>query len=214
MTHINRIFRMTATAFTVALIVLSCKSKLKAAEDLDMSKSPLQEVDSMYLIQSKNGAVTLRVFANVMERFDNDSVTYETFPMGLNVYSYGDDGVLESTIRSDNAMHKKNKRSGVEMWQAFGNVVVRNLVNHQTMQSDTIYWDRTRHEIYTDCYIRMYSPDGFIQGYGMRSDEKARNAMITRPFNNYAVVVKDTNEVIIDTANFIGPLLKSNHSQK
>ena len=29
-----------------------------------------------------------------------------------------------------------------------------------------------------------------------------------KPFNNFAVVVKDTTEVLIDSANFIGPLLK------
>ena len=100
------------------------------------------------------------------------------------------------------------KDSGEEIWKAFGNVVVKNIVKQQTMETDTIYWDRTKKEIYTDCYVRMYSPDGFMQGYGMRSDERARNSIIMKPFNNFAVVVKDTTEVLIDSANFIGPLLK------
>ena len=52
----------------------------------------------------------------------------------------------------------------------------------------------------------MYSPSGFMQGYGMRSDERARNAELLVPFNNTFVVVPDTTEVIIDTINFIGPL--------
>jgi len=93
------------------------------------------------------------------------------------------------------------------VWEAYGNVVVRNVMKDETMETDTLYWDRTSKEIYTDCYIRMYSPDGFMQGFGMRSDERARNAVIQRPFNSYGVVVKDSTEVIIDTANFIGPLL-------
>ena len=86
--------------------------------------------------------------------------------------------------------------------------MVKNLVNNQTMESDTIYWDQSKKEIYTDCYVRLYSDDGFIQGYGMRSDERARNAIILNPFNNFGVVVKDTTAVIIDSVNFIGPLLK------
>jgi len=56
--------------------------------------------------------------------------------------------------------------------------------------------------------VRMYSPDGFMQGYGMRSDERARNSIILKPFNNFARVVKDSTEVIIDSVNFIGPLLR------
>ena len=54
----------------------------------------------------------------------------------------------------------------------------------------------------------MYSHDGLMQGYGMRSDERARNSIILKPFNNFAVIVKDTTYVPVDSVNFIGPLLK------
>ena len=76
------------------------------------------------------------------------------------------------------------------------------------METDTIYWDRKKKEIYTDCYIKMFSPDGFMQGYGMRSDERARNSIILRPFDSYGIVVRDSADVVIDSVNFIGPLLK------
>lgn len=54
----------------------------------------------------------------------------------------------------------------------------------------------------------MYSPSGFMQGTGMRSDDKARDAIIKKPFNSYSVVVQDTTAIIIDSVNFIGPFLK------
>ena len=76
------------------------------------------------------------------------------------------------------------------------------------METDTLYWDQATEEIYTDCYVRMYSPSGFMQGYGMRSDQKARNSIILRPFNSYGVVVKDSTVVMIDSVNFIGPFVK------
>ena len=199
---------MIATAAAVAFIVYSCRSRLSVAERLDLSKTPLQTVDSMYMLQTKNGKIEMRILTGVLQRFDNDSVSHEYFPDGLWVYAYTDDEVLESTIVSDEASHEKNKKTGEEIWKAFGNVVIRNLTRQETMETDTIYWDRSKQEIYTDCYVRMYSPDGFIQGYGMRSDERARNSIILKPFNNFAVVVKDSTEVIIDSANFIGPLLK------
>ena len=86
-----------------------------------------------------------------------------------------------------------------------GDVSIQNIVNQQTMETDTIYWDQARSLIYTDCYVRIYSPDGFMQGYGMQSDERARDAFINRPFNSYGVVVQDTTLVYVDTVNFIGP---------
>jgi len=200
---------MMATALAVAFVVYSCKSKLSVAEKLDLSVTPMQVVDDMEILQTKNGNVQMRVLADVMEKYQNDTITFELFPKGLNVYAYTEDGVLESTIQSDNARHEKSRRgNGQELWMAFGNVVIKNIVKQETMETDTIYWDQHNKEIYTDCYVRMYSPDGLMQGYGMRSDDRASNATLMRPFNNFAVVVKDSTQVRIDSINFIGPLLK------
>ena len=208
MNTVTNILRIIATASAVAFVLYSCSDRLSRAEKLDLSSTPLQTVDSMYLIQTKNGKIEMRVVTAVMQHFENDSVAYDLFPSGMNVYAYTDDEVLESTIVSDEASHYTYKGSREEIWKAYGNVVVKNLVNNQTMESDTIYWDQSKKEIYTDCYVRMYSPDGLIQGYGMRSDERARNAIVLNPFSNFGVVVKDSTEVIIDSVNFIGPLLE------
>ena len=199
---------MIATAATVAIIFFSCKSRLSEAERLDLSKTPVQTVDDMYIIQSEGGRLQMRIEADVMEHYDSDTMSVDMFPKGLQVFSYNEEGELEAHLRSDNATHEKSKKGGEEIWKAYGNVVVKNIIKQETMETDTIYWDRKNQEIYTDCYVRLYSPDGFTQGYGLRSDEKVRNSAIMRPFNNYAVVVKDTTEVRIGSVNFIGPLLK------
>ena len=199
---------MTATAAAVAFIVFSCKSKLSEAAGIDLTKTPVQTVYDMAILQTTNGRVEMRVDAEIMERYDTDTVTFEMFPKGLNVYSYTEEGELQSEIHSENASHEKYKKSKEEIWKAFGNVVIRNIIKQETMETDTIYWDRAKGEIYTDCYVRMYSPDGFMQGYGMRSDEKVTNSVILRPFNSYGVVVQDTTRVLVDSVNFIGPLRK------
>lgn len=197
-----------ATAFAVAFVVYSCKPNLSEAEKIDLDATPVQVVDKMEMLQTQNGKVQMRVLTGVMERYETDSLSYELFPDGMNVYSYAEDGTLESTIRSDAARHDKKRKGAAEIWKAYGNVVVKNIPKQETMETDTLYWDRENKEIYTDCYVRMYSPDGFMQGYGMKSDERASNSVILRPFNSYGVVVQDSSQVIIDSVNFIGPLLK------
>jgi len=208
LSSLGHILKTMATAAAVAIVVYSCKSKIPDAEPLDLESTPLQVVDSLYLVQTNKGQVQMRVFAPIMERYETAAESYENFPKGINVYAYKEDGILESTIVADEAYHDNTKKGEQDIWKAYGNVVVKNIVNHETMETDTLYWDRKAQEIYTDCYIRMYSPKGFMQGYGMRSDERARNAILLRPFNGYGVVVEDSTKVIIDSANFIGPLLK------
>lgn len=199
---------MLAIIFVIASIVVSCKGKFERTEG-KLGEAPLQRIDDMFAVESKNGKVSMRIEASVMEHYETDSLSYDSFPEGLSVYGYTDEGLLESILVSKAAKHLSYKTGGRnEIWAAFGNVIVHNVINRQTMESDTIYWDQTTHEIYTDCYVKMYSPDGLMQGYGMRSDDRARNAILHNPFNGYAVTVQDTTAVIIDSVNFIGPFPK------
>ena len=209
----GNILKTTATAAAVAFVVFSCKGKLDEAEHLDLSVTPVQTVEDMFFVQTENGKLKIRVEAPVMESYDNDSTAFELFPEGLHVFGYSDEGMLETTIRSDNARHDKSKTGDKEIWKAVGNVVVKNVVKQEIMETDTLYWDQAAHEIYTDCYIKMHSPTGFMQGYGMRSDEMARNSVIKRPFNSWGRVEQDTTVVVIDSVNLIGPLPKGGKKQ-
>ena len=199
---------MIATAFAVAFVVYSCKSKLGEAEALKIDETPMQSVRNMFIVQSENGQMQMRAYAELMEKYERDTLSYELFPEGFAVYGYTDGGLLETEIVSDNAKHIKYS-DGRETWEAFGNVVVKNLIKQEVMETDTLYWDQKNERIYTHCYVKMYSPDGFMQGYGMESDQRARNSIIFNPFNSYGIVVQDTTEVKIDSVNFIGPLLKN-----
>ena len=198
---------MMATALAVAFVVYSCKGKLAEADAVNMDEMPMQTVDDMFIVQSKNGVIQMRAQAPLMEKYEKDSLSYELFPEGFFVYGYADDGLLETEIIADNAKHVKHD-NGEETWSAFGNVVVKNLINQEVMETDTLYWDQKNEKIYTHCYVRMYSPKGFLQGYGMESDQRARNSIIFKPFNSYGIVVQDTTQVLIDSVNFIGPMRK------
>ena len=198
---------MIATAVAVAFVVYSCKGKLAEAEVLDLDETPVQVVDDMFMQQTENGIVKMRAEAPRMEKYEKDSLDYELFPEGFFVYGFDETGKLETEIVADNARHQKYD-DGRESWEAFGNVVVKNLINQEVMETDTLYWDQKNEKIYTHCYVRMYSPDGFMQGYGMESDQRARSTILFNNFNNYAIVVKDSTQVLIDSVNFIGPFQK------
>jgi len=197
---------MIASALALAFVVYSCKGNLSEADKLDLSRIPLQTVDDMFFVQSENGRLKMRVEAPRMEVYEHDTVSYDLFPKGIRVYGYSEEGLLETTIVSRKARH--DKTAGKELWSAFGNVVVKNIVKKETMETDTLYWDGEAKEIWTDCYVKMSSPSGLMQGYGMRSDEMARNAILLKPFDNEFIIDNDSTKVVIDSVNFIGPLLK------
>lgn len=198
---------MIATAAAVAFIVYSCKGKLAEADALSEGEIPMQTVRDMFVVHTENGGLQMRMEADLMERYERDTLSFEYFPEGFAVYAYTAEGLLETSIVSDNARHLKYE-DGRESWEAFGNVVITNLIKKEVMETDTLYWDQKNEKLYTDCYVKLYSPDGFMQGYGMESDQRARNSIIFNPFNSYGIMGQDSTAVVIDSVNFIGPLIK------
>ena len=198
---------MMATALAVAFVVYSCKGKLGEAEALNLAETPVQIVEDMFMQQTENGMIKMRAESPRMEKYEKDTLQYELFPDGFFVYAFDESGKLETEIVADNARHMKYK-DGRETWEAYGNVVVKNIINQEIMETDTLYWNQETEMIYTHCYVRIISPDGFAQGYGMEADQRARSYTLFNNFNNYAFVVKDSTEVLIDSVNFIGPFQK------
>ena len=194
-----------ATASAVAFVVYSCKGKLAEEDAMDITLMPVQTADSITSVQTQNGQIQMRMEAPLMERYETDSLSTQLFPEGFAVYGYIDGGLLETSITADNARHLKYS-DGRESWAAFGTVAVKTLIKREVMETDTLYWDQKEEKIWTDCYVKMYSPDGFMQGYGMESDQRARNSIIFRPFNSYGIVTQDSTAVNVDSVNFIGPV--------
>lgn len=180
-------------AFAVTTVVISCKGE-QQEDPQDFTGAPMQTIVNMNAVQTKNGILQMKMESPLMERYDNDSLSCELFPTGFKVYAYNELGELETQIVSDVAKHTttKDKDNKVETWEAFGNVVITNIKKNEKLQTDTLYWDREKGSIYTHSLVKMYSPQGFMQGYGMESDEMARNAHILRPFDSYGIIRRDT----------------------
>lgn len=200
---------MKRALFITAIIgvLASCKGADVDIPPLDFTQTPVQTVVGMEALRFQRDALTYDMRAGRMERYeytvDGVKHSYEIYSGGFEVLGYTPDGLLETQINSDGARH--NTVQGDEQWLAYGNVHIQNLMKGEHSLTDTIYWDRERKMIYTDCFIQMYSPQGFMQGYGMESDEKAENAIIRHPFDSYGID-RDSTWFYFDSVNFVGPL--------
>lgn len=199
---------LVAIFFGIATFVVSCGNNKYNGRKLDLNVAPRQVVNDMSAVQTKNGHLVMRMSSPLMQRFKNDStgIGYELFTGGFDVYAYDDSGLLETKIHSEKAKHVTSGKT--EKWEAYGHVVVTNFIKGETMVTDTLYWNREKKKIFTPCFVKMYAPDGFMQGYGMESDEMARNAYILHPFNSYGIVRDSTEKPYVDTVNFIGPVYR------
>jgi len=190
----------------IVLFVLSSCRKEPTGDPIDPTVTPLQVVKNMKVVQTVNGGVEMRMHAPEMRKYsyivDSVEVNYDLYTGGFSVNAFTPDGELETRITSKEAKHITT--DGKEQWLAYGDVIITNYIKQESMESDTVYWDRQEQKIYTNCYVRLSSPQGMMQGYGMESDEMARNAILLKPFDSYAVA-EDSTTILLDSLNFVGP---------
>ena len=196
-----------AVAFAAAIGLFSCRQPENVT--FDFEQTPVQVVHDMQILQTDKGEAEMRMQAPLMQRYEyvKDSVqqSYELYTDGFFVFAYTENGELETTITANQAKHVTTR--GNESWSAFGDVVVINHIKGERMETDTIYWNKEEKQIYTDCYVRLSSDSGLMQGFGMTSDDRARNSVILRPFDSYAVE-HDSTYMYVDTLNLMGPRRK------
>ena len=167
-----------------ALTLFSCGKKLRQIEKPDPN-APKQIIEDMSAIKSDKGILEYKMEAPLMEIYEDrvNMINSEIFPKGFNLYSYDGEGRLETHIYADIAKHI-SKDGKQESWEAYSNVRIENFLNQHVVETDTLYWDRDNGKIYTHSYVKMHSPDGFLQGYGMEADDKSRDVTIFSPFDS------------------------------
>ena len=77
---------MSATALAVAFVIYSCKGKLGEAAEIKLDETPVQTVRDMFIVQSENGKLKMRASADLMEKYERDTLSYELFPEGFSVF--------------------------------------------------------------------------------------------------------------------------------
>ena len=174
-----------------AIPFISCKESIEKTDALDVTDSlSTQTGYNMKMVETRFGKVYGSLEAPLMKTYSLLAEPFEIFPNGIKVEGYTPEGQLETEITANVAIHRI--QSGRERWEAYGNVVIINHIKNETVKTDTLYWDQVNKRIYTHCFVKMTSPQGLIQGFGMESDERASDVTILRMFDNYGIVVRDT----------------------
>ena len=181
-----------AALWTVALLLMSatalfsCKESIEKMNAIGNADSlSTQTTYQMNGVRSEFGQVRMRFEAPLMENYSLLPDPFEIFPQGIKITGYTSEGLLESEVTAQKAIHKTGDN---DRWEGYGNVVLINYITKERVETDTLYWDRSREKpVYTDAFIKYYAPDRFIQGIGFESDEKLNNFELFNPFYSHFI---------------------------
>ncbi|MDZ7847376.1 MAG: LPS export ABC transporter periplasmic protein LptC [Owenweeksia sp.] len=153
------------------LFLFSCSNdpakvkKVSTTEDL-----PMEVTEDMALTYSDSGAIRLRLNAPLSEYYPQLKEPERRFPQGIDVKFLDSFGNEESRLRADHAVQYISKN----LWEATGNVVVVNKKGEQ-LNTEKLYWDQSKEEIYSDKFVKISTDKEVIMGEGFEADQNFSN---------------------------------------
>lgn len=179
------------------MFMMSCTEKVEhlapAVNDKD-SVSIMTSYGVNTLI-SDSGVIKYRI---VTERWDVNQIRKPsrwTFIKGLFMEQFDEQFRMQAYIQADTAWYYDQ----IKLWELRGRVRIRN-ANGLRFMSDELFWDGLKHEIYSNKYSKVITPERTMEGTYFWSDEKMSKYTITNSSGSF-VKQEDSTETSPVTSN-------------
>lgn len=123
---------------------------------------------------SDSGVIKYRIVTEKWEVNQQRNPSRWIFDRGIFLEQFDEKFNVASHIQCDTAYYFDKEK----VWRLNGNVKVKT-ANGISFSSEELYWDQSRHELYSNCFSRLVTPDRELQGLHFRSDEKLSRYIIS-----------------------------------
>ena len=96
---------------------------------------------------------------------------------------------IEGYIQADTAWYYDQ----LKLWELRGRVRLRN-VNGLRFQSEELFWDGMSHELYSNKYSKVITPERTLEGTYFRSDENMRHYTVSNSKGSFVKSDMDKKE--------------------
>jgi LPS export ABC transporter protein LptC len=151
-----------AKVLLFSLLLIAC-GKTEVREPI-IYEGPLREMEDMEMFYSQNSSVKVKMKTPLVHEFKNDD---KEFPKGLYLEFYDIAGNLESTLTADHAFYFKEENK----WRGRGNVVVKNVIKHEQLNTEELFWTPADQKIFTDKFVTIREQGNVIYGEGMKANQ-------------------------------------------
>lgn len=144
-------------------------------EEFD-GKFPDESSENMVITFSDSGQTSFVIKTPLMNRYSEDT-NYFDCPKGITVISYNEAGEQQAILTADYAVGINNS-----IYQASENVVIHDIIQDETIETEQIIWDQRGKKIYSVVLVKQTRADGSVNwGDGFVADERFTKYTITHP---------------------------------
>ncbi len=152
---------------SITMLLGACKNDniekvriITAADNL-----PMEEGSNILLNYTDSGFVKAKVFAPVMQRFDNEKRNQSVMPKGITAYFYDKNKKITSYIKSKYAVRDDQQRTMTAKYD----VIVVN-IKGDTLRTESLVWDEKTNLISTNEAVKITTKNDIIYGDGLETN--------------------------------------------
>jgi LPS export ABC transporter protein LptC len=165
------------------LLLAGCGNDLESVNAITNTYSgPVMSAKNIEVIFSDSGKIQARINSVLLNRFSSPEPIME-FPRGFKITIFDSALRTETTITANYGKRKDFAR----IMDARGNVIVRNEVKKQQLNTEHLTWDENRRMVYTSDPVKITTLDKVVFGKGLRSNESFSDYTILHPYGQLMV---------------------------
>ncbi len=157
---------------TIGIMVLfSCENSIKevqkvAGETSDDTLAGVRAFDIEYF-RTDSGRLQMILRAPVMITYDDKKNPHSVFPKGFEIYMYDDDSIQKAYVKAKYGINYQKRK----YLEARNNVVVKNFLTHEQLNTENLVWDQKKKKIYARTFVKITTPDKIIFGDSLHANE-------------------------------------------
>lgn len=159
--------RSFATSCLVLCIIigsLSCDNKNDDIVEIQEYTGPIREGSDLVLYRSDSAVVTLKMVTPKILDFGSGD---QEFPEGFFLEFYDKQGRPTSSLKADYCYYTKKEN----LYKATGNVVVQDRETNDRLNTEELYWDQKKEEVFTDKFVRIEKDGELHVGDGLEAKQ-------------------------------------------
>ena len=161
--------RIIAIAAFAAMILSGCNDVQEhtAPAIRDRDSASVMTSYGVNTLISDSGVIKYKI---ITERWDVNTIKNPsrwTFEKGVFFEQFDEKFHVQAYIQADTAWYFDQQK----LWHLRGRVKIRN-INGLLYESEELYWDGIRHELYSNVYSKVTTPERSMEGTYFLSDER------------------------------------------
>ncbi len=156
---------------SIVSLIISCTEVKEhiAPAVLDRDSASMMTTYGVNMLISDSGVIKYKV---VSERWDVNTVKNPSrwsFEKGVFFEQFNEKFQVQAYVQADTAWYYDQKR----LWHLRGRVRIRN-INGLLYESEELFWDGISHELYSNVFSKVTTPERTMEGTHFLSDEEMR----------------------------------------